>query len=287
MTSADPPKSRAGRNLPVAIAVGLGLFTLIAVTLMWFNWGFILLAAVAFSLGCIEVYRALLRKQMTAAIVPIVIGTIVIIIGSYLSAEGLVPGIASDTFLLGALGLTVLAALVWRMPQGPDGYVRDAAASLFIIGYIPLMASFTSLLLAPPDGRGRIITVLVCVIASDTGGFAFGVLFGKHPMAPVISPKKTWEGLLGGLICCVAGAILCVHFILGGPWIAGVVLGVALLATATVGDLVESLIKRDVGLKDMSNFLPEHGGIMDRLDSILLSMPVAWLILDLMVPVAG
>lgn len=288
MTSAElPKKSRAGRNLPVAISVGVGLFALVAVTLIWFNWGFVILAAVAASLGAVEVYRAMQRIDMDAAIAPIVVGTAVIIIGSYAAAQSSGPHAVPNTFLLAALGLTVLAALVWRMPKGADGYVKDAAASLFIIGYIPLMASFASLLLAPADGRFRVITVLVCVICADTGAFAFGVLFGKHKMAPQISPKKTWEGLFGGLLCCVAAAMLMVHFGLRGSLIAGAVLGLAIVCSATIGDLVESLIKRDVGLKDMSSFIPAHGGVMDRLDSILLTAPVAWLVMDLLVPVAA
>lgn len=279
-----PTKSRAGRDLPMAILVGVGLFAAIALTLAYWHWGFVLLAAAAFCLGAVEVYRALQRIHMFAAIVPIVIGTAAIMIGSYMASQIEHPKIASNNFLLVALGLTVLVSLAWRMPKGPDGFVRDAAASLFIIGYIPLLASFIPLLLAPADGPRRIIAVVMCVVASDTGGYVVGVLAGKHPMAPVISPKKTWEGFGGSVLFGVVVGALAVHYLLGGSWVVGLLLGAAIVASATLGDLVESLIKRDVGIKDMSNFLPGHGGVMDRLDSILVSAPVGWLVLYHFVP---
>ncbi|MDO4783682.1 MAG: phosphatidate cytidylyltransferase [Propionibacteriaceae bacterium] len=284
--AAQPAKSRAGRDLPAAIAVGGGLFAAIAVTLLWWNWGFVLLAAAALSLGTVEVHRALQRVGMNAAIVPIVIGTIAIIVGSYLATQIEHSRIASNSFLLVSIGLTVLVSLGWRMPKGPEGFVRDAAASLFIIGYVPLLGAFVSLLIAPADGPARIITFILCVMGSDIGGYAVGVLFGKHPMAPVVSPKKTWEGFAGSVFFGVLVGVVAVHFLLGAPWWIGIVLGAALVAAATLGDLIESLIKRDVGIKDMSSFLPGHGGIMDRLDSLLVAAPVAWLVLYYLVPSA-
>lgn len=285
-SAAQPKASRAGRNLPAAIAVGGGLFAAIAVTLLWWNWGFVLLAAAALALGTVEVHRALQRIGMNAAIVPIVIGTIAIIVGSYAATQIEHPRIASNSFLLVAIGLTVLVSLGWRMLKGPEGFVRDAAASLFIIGYVPLLGAFVSLLIAPADGPARIITFILCVMGSDIGGYAVGVLFGKHPMAPVVSPKKTWEGFAGSVFFSVLVGAVAVYFLLGSPWWVGIILGAALVAAATLGDLIESLIKRDVGIKDMSSFLPGHGGIMDRLDSLLVAAPIAWLVLYYLVPSA-
>lgn len=268
----------------MAIVVGGGLFAAIVSTLLWFNWGFVALTAVALALGAVEVYWALQRIGMNAAIVPIVIGTIAIIAGSYVASQIEHPRIASNSFLLVALGLTILASLAWRMPGGPEGFVKDAAASLFIIGYIPLLGAFISLLIAPADGWARIIAFVLCVMASDIGGYVVGVLIGRHPMAPVISPKKTWEGFAGSVGFGIIVGAFAVHFLLEAPWWIGIVLGAALVASATLGDLVESLIKRDVGIKDMSSFLPGHGGIMDRLDSLLLSAPVAWLVMYHLIP---
>ena len=276
--------NRAGRNLPAAIAVGVLLFGAIVVTLAWFNWGFVILVAAALALGAIEVHRAIGRIGLHSSIIPIVAGTIAIVIGSYLA--GRLPGqtIPSNTLLLAALGITVVVSLIWRMPKGQEGFVKDAAASLFIIAYIPLLGSFVALLLAGDKGPQRIVSFILCVMASDIGGYAVGVLAGRHQMAPRISPKKTWEGFAGSVFFGMGVGAWCAWQLLGVSWWVGVLLGALLVAAGTCGDLVESLIKRDVGIKDMSGFLPGHGGIMDRLDSLLLAAPIAWLVMYLTVP---
>jgi len=162
--------------------------------------------------------------------------------------------------------------------------VRDVTASIFCLVYVPFLASFVALLLAPPDGRARVVTFFAVTIASDTGGFVAGVLLGKHPMARVISPKKTWEGFAGSALASMGAGVACVAFLLTGPWWVGVVLGAIAAVAATLGDLAESLIKRDLGIKDMSNLLPGHGGLMDRLDSLLATVPVVWLVLHFLLP---
>ena len=132
------------------------------------------------------------------------------------------------------------------------------------------------------DGGSRCIaTWILSVVASDTGGYAIGVLFGKHKMAPMISPKKSWEGFAGSVITAALVGWACLGGLLSAPAWAGLLLGVVLAFTGTAGDLVESMIKRDAGIKDMSNFLPGHGGVMDRLDSVLFSAPFAWLVMSL------
>lgn len=279
-----PATSRAGRDLPAAIVVGVGLVLAFVLTLWFFNWGFIILVATALALGAIEVSNALRRIGMTAAIVPIVSGTVAIVLGSYLAGQLPAGGIGSNTMLLAALGLTVLAALIWRMPQGAEGYVRDAAASLFVIAYLPLLGSFVALLLAGDQGTRRIITFILCVVASDVGGYAVGVIFGKHPMAPRISPRKSWEGFAGSVGFGMLIGAACATWLLGVQFWVGLILGAVLVAFGTCGDLIESLIKRDVGIKDMSSFLPGHGGVMDRLDSLLVAAPAAWFVMYLLVP---
>ncbi len=275
---------RAGRDLPKAIAVGVGIGVACILSLLFFNWGFVLIMAVGLVLGSIEVHQALSRLGMRSAIVPIVVGTVAIVGGSYLAGRQDPEQVPSNTILLGALALTVIAALIWRMPQGQENYVRDTAASLFIIGYLPLLGSFASLMLAGDHGAARIVTYILVVVCSDLGGYAAGVLFGKHPMAPRISPKKSWEGLVGSVLLGIAAGVAMVLLGLHVAWWVGVVLGVVLVAIGVCGDLIESMIKRDVGIKDMSSFLPGHGGVMDRLDSLLLAAPAAWLIMYLLVP---
>lgn len=279
------PASRAGRDLPAALAVGISLFAYSVLTMLYWPVGLILLLVVLMTLGAIEVHQALKRIGMHSAIVPIVVGTIAIIGGSYTAAV-LEPqtNVPWASVLLAMLGGTVMLALIWRMPGGADGYVRDAAASLFIISYIPLLGSFIGLILAAPNGATKAATAFLCVAASDTGGYAVGATLGKHPMAPMISPKKTWEGLAGSIGLAIVVGVLMTVFVLGQPWWIGVILALAIVLFGTAGDLIESLIKRDVGIKDMSSFLPGHGGVMDRLDSILVAAPAAWLVYYLLVP---
>jgi phosphatidate cytidylyltransferase len=183
--------------------------------------------------------------------------------------------------------LTVIATLVWRLSDGPDGFVRDASAGLFSLSYLYLMATFVMLMLAETDGAERVLVFVIACIASDIGGYAAGVVLGKHPMAPTISPKKSWEGFGGSLITGVAAGVASVIFLLHGEWWVGVILGIAGVVMATLGDLAESLIKRDLGIKDMGTLLPGHGGLMDRLDSLIAVAPVAWLIMNyLVIPAA-
>ncbi len=283
-TPPPPPHGRAGRNLPAAIAVGVGLGVLLLLCLWRFQLGFAVVVAVALAQGALEINQALRRLQMHAAIVPIVGGTFLIVVGSYFAGQRDVAPAGSTSMLLGAIGLTVLAALAWRMPGGHEGYVKDVAASLFIIAYVPLLGAFVSLMLADQDGSLRVITFIAVVVASDIGGYAVGVVAGRHPMAPRISPKKSWEGFAGSMVLGCLVAVLLTHLALGAPVWVGLVVGVTLVGVGVCGDLVESMIKRDVGIKDMSSILPGHGGVMDRLDSLLVAAPVAWLAMYLLIP---
>ncbi|GAB3822381.1 hypothetical protein GCM10028820_32810 [Tessaracoccus terricola] len=280
-TVASEPAStpKGGRNLPAAIGVGLGLIAALVVGLVWAHWFFVLLTAVALCLGAVEVHMALQRKGMHSAIVPIVIGTAVSIVGGWLVAR--LELMAPSNFIVVCLGATLLASFTARLRGGPEGFLRDAAASALIIAYIPLLGVFVSLLMGEADGVFRILVIVLAVVASDTGAYTFGSLFGRHKLAPQISPSKTWEGVVGGVATAAAVGVASVMLFLDGPWWLGLVLGVSCALAGTLGDLVESLIKRDAGIKDMSNFLPGHGGVMDRLDSLLAAVPVGWLVLHL------
>ncbi|MCW2803936.1 MAG: phosphatidate cytidylyltransferase [Propionibacteriaceae bacterium] len=275
---------RAGRDLPAAIAVGVGLGAYIVLSLLFFKPAFVGLVAAALAIGAVEIHQALQKQGMRSAIVPIVIGSVAIATGSYLAGKQDPAVFSTTSVLLGSLALTVLASLIWRMPGGSTGYVKDASASLFIIAYVPLLGSFAALMLAGGNGGTRIVTFMLIVVMNDVGGYIAGVLFGKHPMAPKISPKKSWEGFVGSLLFGTAAGVCMAIFGLGVPFWVGIILGVALVAVGTCGDLIESMIKRDIGIKDMSSFLPGHGGIMDRLDSLLIAAPVAWLIMYVLVP---
>lgn len=281
----DPPKPKrtAGRNLPVAIASAAVLFVWILGSLLWWHWGFIIFLIAAAIFGSYEVTRALGRAEMNAVFSPLVVGIPSMFAGAYVLArsQGQYVGLAA---LLGGLAAMIIACLIGRLRGPVRGYVRDAAASVFTIGYVPLLLSTLTLLLAQPDGHLRVIYYFLLVPCSDTGAYAVGSLLGKHKMVPHISPGKTWEGTIGAVVLTgIAGALLG-PVMIGASWWAGAIIGVALSMAATTGDLVESMIKRDTGVKDMGKIIPGHGGAMDRLDSLLLAAPVAWLTMLLLVP---
>jgi len=269
-------RSRAGRNVPVSIAVSLLLGAAILVSLLTVRQIFVGVVAVAVAIGTYELVGALRRgADIRVTLLPVLVGGQAMVWLSWpFGRNGLLAGFV----------LTVLACMVWRFRGGVEGYVRDLGASVLTAAYVPLMASFAAMLVVPEDGVARVLCFLILVVSSDTGGFAAGVWFGKHPMAKVISPKKSWEGFAGSMVAGIAAGILSVMLLLDGQWWHGALFGAALVCTATVGDLVESLIKRDLKIKDMGNLLPGHGGLMDRLDSLLPSAVVSWLLLRLFVP---
>ena len=269
-----PSTGRAGRNLPAAIGVGLVLGAAILVSLFTVKVLFLVLVLATILLAVDEVAKALSTGGTKVERIPILAGTAAILVATYFD------GIRA---LLIALALSVLATIFWRMPKGSAGFVRDTSAGVFVIAYVPMLAGFAVLLSIPEDGPWRVVTFFVVVVASDTGGYIVGVLFGKHPMAPTISPKKSWEGFAGSAVACIVAGTLCVVYFLDGSWWVGALVGAVAVLSATLGDLGESMIKRDLGIKDMSNLLPGHGGLMDRLDSLLATAPFVWILLHLLV----
>ncbi|MEU4337543.1 phosphatidate cytidylyltransferase [Micromonospora lupini] len=270
---------RAGRNLPAAIGVGLGLGALIVVPLVFYPLAFLPVIAAAIAVGIWEMARAVRRSGAHPPLVPLLAGGVLTI--------GLAWFAGPDALSLGLL-VTVLGTMIWRLGDGPAGFQRDLTAATLIAVYVPFLGGFAALLAAAPDdGRLRILATLIAVVLSDTGGYAAGVSFGRHPMAPSISPKKSWEGFAGSVTAAALGSALLLWLMFEvAPWW-GAVFGVAVSCAAVLGDLAESMIKRDLGVKDMSNLLPGHGGLMDRLDSILFAVPTAYLLLAIFVPVVG
>ncbi|MET9294530.1 phosphatidate cytidylyltransferase [Streptomyces sp. NPDC003077] len=272
--SQDPGKPRkksAGRNLRAAIGVGVGLGAVILLTLFVYKHLFVGVMAVAVVVGLWELTSRLSeRKDIKVPLVPLAVGGVAMVVAGYVrGAEGAWV----------AMALTALAVLVWRMTDAPENYLRDVTAGVFAAFYVPFLATFVALMLAAHDGPQRVLIFLLLTVVSDTGAYAVGWRFGKHKLAPRISPGKTREGLVGAvLFAMVAGAVAVQLLIDGGAWWQGLVLGLAVAVSATLGDLGESMIKRDLGIKDMGTLLPGHGGIMDRLDSLLPTAPVVWLL---------
>ncbi|WP_051110731.1 phosphatidate cytidylyltransferase [Longispora albida] len=267
----QPKASKAGRNLPAAIGVGVGLGSLVVASLFVQREGALFLLAAAVLIGIWELVRALGEGPRRPPFTPLAAGG-VLMIG--LAWYGGLPAL-----VIGLL-LTIFAAAVWRIADGPPGYQRATTSAALVAAYVPFLGSFFVLLLRPEDGALRVVAVVAAVVLSDTGGYIAGVLFGKHPMAPTVSPKKSWEGFGGSVLACAVGGSLMLYFMLDAPWWSGIIFGVLLAAGSTLGDLAESLLKRDLGIKDMGTLLPGHGGVMDRLDSLLVAAPLGYMLLS-------
>lgn len=269
-------ESKTGRNLPLAIGVGVALGALVLVSLYTVKEIFLGVMVVFLFLGMREITEAFKSRDIHVPFIPVAAGMVGTPIAAY---------IWGPTATVAAVSLTVLALLMTRMTEGAAGYVRDVAAGSFIAGYLVLMGGIVALLMRPDDGDHRIVIFIATTVASDIGGYFAGSFLGRHKLAPTISPKKTWEGVTGSAITCMAVGGWLVWWLLDGGHVwQGVLIGLAAVVTATAGDLVESMVKRDLGIKDMGTLLPGHGGVMDRLDSLIATAPVVWLLLELFLP---
>jgi phosphatidate cytidylyltransferase len=257
------------------------LLAAIALSLLFWKTAFMGIVAAAVAVAVWELRKGLLAADVDLPEQPLVLGGVVMVVVAYFWGP---------SALVTATAVSALVTMLWLLRRGVSGYVRNATASVFTLVYVPFLGSFVALMLAEggstpgfglsvDDGVKGIATFILVTIASDIGGYAAGVLFGKHPMAPVISPKKSWEGFVGSAVACVAMGVGLVVWLLDGAWWVGVALGLIAVVMATLGDLCESVIKRDLGIKDMSQVIPGHGGLMDRLDSLLATIAPIWLLL--------
>jgi phosphatidate cytidylyltransferase len=270
---------RAGRNLPVAIASAVVLLAAIATSLAFWKTAFMVIVAAAVVVAIWELRKGFLAKDIDLPEQPLMLGGVVMVAVAYFYGA---PALVTAT------AVTALVVMLWLLRRGVHGYVMNATASVFTLVYVPFLGSFVALMLAEGGATGfdrwdegvkGIVTFILVTIASDIGGYVAGVLFGQHPMAPVISPKKSWEGFAGSLVFCIAAGWALVTYLLEGDWWVGIALGLIAVVMATLGDLCESVIKRDLGIKDMSHVIPGHGGLMDRLDSLLATIAPIWLLL--------
>ncbi|WP_150116455.1 phosphatidate cytidylyltransferase [Williamsia herbipolensis] len=274
-SEAPQKKSRAGRDLPAAFAVGGGLGVGVILILVFAPLVWIPVVAVSIAVATWEVAKRVRAGGYDVGIVPLIGGGQAIMWTAWpFGATGALVSFVA----------TVLVAMIWKLlSQGrttaPVNYLRDLAVTVLILAWLPLLASFAVAMVLQSHGWARVLTLMIVVVCSDVGGYTAGVLFGKHPMVPAISPKKSWEGMAGSLVFGTVGAVLVVTYLVDAHWWIGLILGPVLVVCATLGDLVESQVKRDLGIKDMGTLLPGHGGIMDRLDSILPSAFVVWAIL--------
>jgi phosphatidate cytidylyltransferase len=268
-TEEEPPEKdygRAGRNLPAAIGMGLLIGGVVLASLIFLPISFVFIILIGIVAAMWELANALSRSGSLVSRVPTMISAACMVIATYIGGRE-----ALWVTFTASAGAVMLFTMVERRKNA----VKDVSLSLFALTYVGLMACFVVYLLTQPDGNYFVIIFLAAVVASDTGGYIFGVLWGKHPIAPRISPKKSWEGYLGSTIFAAGVAAILAVTLLGAPFWTGLVIGAVIPAFATLGDFSESMIKRDLELKDMGTLLPGHGGVMDRLDSILPTAPVA------------
>jgi phosphatidate cytidylyltransferase len=262
---------RAGRKLLPSIFVSLFLIGLVWFALAYERIIFAGLVTVAVVLGIRELNKAFSANSIDIPLWSLTTAAV---------------GLCASTWFGGISGLAVATAialpclLVLLLPRGVDNFVKTASASSLALIYLPFLAGFLILLARPSNGLERVMTFVVLVGCNDTFAYLTGVLFGKHPLAPKISPKKTIEGVIGSLIFTILGGAIAFHYIMESDWWLGALAGLLTVFTATSGDLIESALKRDMAIKDMGNLLPGHGGIMDRLDSVLFAAPALWLALE-------
>ncbi|ADX72535.1 phosphatidate cytidylyltransferase [Pseudarthrobacter phenanthrenivorans] len=281
------PTPKAGRNLPAAVVVGLAMLFAVLGGLLLLPLAFVAVTTTFAIFGVWEVYRALEANGTRMPIVPVMTGTVAMPFAAYFG------GIES---LLFAMLLSSVAVLLWRSIESAAGSANSIFAGVFTLGWVPFFISFAALPLhaaggatplglwpggSVPEGAWQVAVMLLLVVSNDTFGYLVGASLGKHPMAPKISPKKSWEGFAGSVGGAMLIGILACLFVLDKPWWVGVVLAVGLVAASTAGDLAESMVKRELGIKDMSSILPGHGGVMDRLDSIVFASPVAFVLYGL------
>src|SRR5690554_125794 len=270
-------EARTGRNLIAAIVIGLALGVAMLFSLIVIKELFMLFAGALIAFTSFELPSALRFAGHNVPRIPVVI-----------AALGTVPAAfywGVDGLWLSSLAGVAFVAL-WRLVEqlrpshraAGKTLMADVAAGTFVHVYVAFLAGFAVLLTAQEGGEWWTLAFLLTIISIDTGAYASGMLLGKHKMAPRISPKKTWEGFAGSVVVAVIAGVLLALFMIDQPWWVGVIFGVTMVATGTLGDLTESLIKRDLGVKDISTWLPGHGGFLDRLDSILPSAAGAFVL---------
>jgi len=263
---------KAGRKLVPSIVVGLSLLGLIWFSLSVYKELFLVVLGTAVVLGIREIVRAFNSRSIGISFPSLSIAAVALLGAAWIDG---IAGLAIAT----AISFPIL--LIRLLLNGPEGFVGKATATTFTLLYLPFLAGFLILLATPSNGFQRVMTFVVLVGCNDTFGYFVGVLFGKHPLVPTISPKKTWEGLAGSVVFTIVGGCLAFHYIMNMDWWIGIIVGLMIVFTATCGDLIESAMKRDLSLKDMGTLLPGHGGMLDRLDSVVLSAPAMWLALEL------
>ena len=268
----DAINKRAGRKLLPSILVSLLLLGLIFGTITVSPLLFFIFIWIVIMIGIREIASAYRKGGIELPDYLLMIAATVLLAATW---NGNTQGLAVSA------GLTIPILMFALLLISQVNFIKRSTSAVFITFYLAVLGGFILLLANHPDGALRIFALVALIACNDTFAYFAGVLLGKHKLAPSISPKKSWEGLIGGAIAAVLGGAAIFHYLFETEWIIGAAIGVMTVITATCGDLIESAIKRDLAIKDMSNLLPGHGGIMDRLDSALFTAPAVWFAFEL------
>jgi len=263
--------AKAGRKLGPSILVSLAILAVVFLSISFAPPIFAILAWIAILLAGRELTRAYKAGGIELPANAISVAITLLLAAAWF---GRVSGLAVS------IAIAIPCVLVYMLLRDPKDFVRKSTAAAFAIFYLAFLGGFILLLAHDKDGLARIFTLVVLVSCNDTFAYISGVLFGKHPLAPQISPKKTWEGLIGSVVATTIGSALVFQYSLDHNWWIGAGIGLVAVVTATCGDLIESAVKRDLSIKDMGTMLPGHGGILDRIDSVLFTGPAVWFALE-------
>lgn len=258
---------KAGRNLKAATTVGVSLILALLASLFVIPQLYPALVAVAMIFAVNELMNAAVKGASQR-----------LIYTAQFSAIAIVVAAATNdlTTLIATFVGAVFVVMAIRLLDGQEAYVHHITRTIFVLLYAPMLAAFSVLLWAQVDGAWKVLAFVLLTAGADLGGYFAGIFFGKHRMAPKISPKKTWEGLVGALLVQVIVGAFLFPAAFDLKVSQGIGIAIVMTFTAVAGDLIESMIKRDLGIKDMGSMLPGHGGVMDRLDALLINAFVAW-----------
>lgn len=267
---------KAGRNLPIAVVSGLVLMGLLCLSLFWKQEIFVLLMTLFSVRAIFELTRSMSNNGQLVPAGPLLLGALLSPVSTYLWQE---------TGILACGVITWIVYAIWSAAIYIQGEYKHCHSYLNTLGlgalccaYVLLLGSTSILLVLRPFGAWLVLFAILLASSNDTGGWFFGILWGKHPLAPKISPKKTWEGLLGSLVAVMIMAVPGVWIIPNMPWWTLAIFIPGSVIAGTFGDLSESIIKRDLGVKDMGHIFPGHGGLIDRVDAILFVIPVVYVV---------
>ena len=260
-----------GRNLPVAIGSGLVLAGTFLGTVFFSHTAFLVFWSALVVIALFELNKGLRLKGARPAL-PVAIGAgLVMVVGTYTN------GAPAQTL---GLALLLLGGMAWTLLDAGRGNVVASLGATVLMGlWVPFLASYISTLLTRPEGDWYVSAAVALVVTGDIGAYGFGSGFGRHKMAPSISPAKSWEGFAGGLFTVLVVASIVTANVPGFDLPLALTYGAACFLAGTAGDLAESMVKRDLGVKDLGGIVPGHGGIMDRADAVIFALPVAHAVL--------